>query len=642
MKLFPGKFIVFWVLFGLSAVATAQSSYEMKLLSLYFPQKDLVISATRYPKPISKTAENVTIVTADEIQKMNAHTVADVLSRVPGLFVNFTQDFGATSLLTLQGSEDRHVRVMLDGIQWNFLSDGHAETNAIPVGIIERIEIIKGPASSAWGSSLGGVINIITKQPGTQPAPTGSVSAAVGESRTFDYNAQVAGLIGPVGYYLYGGKQASDGLWNDREYDNGSFFSKVNIPVADRGGLQLSFGYSRPENDGGEISSADIYGLGEIESRHTLASLDLTLTRAIELKVSGFHLSRDTEVTVLGLGLGMLSTTAGELFSDTAWDEETYGGSAKLVWKDGAHVGVLGFDADHGEMDQLILAGATLQAFGVPESDLSRSDLDRWAVFLNDTITFGDFSITPGARFDHNSVADSFFSPSLGIAYNHQDNTIIRATLARGFNYPFLSLLSGGGLFLDPNPDLEPEDAWSYQLGFETVKIPYLWLRFSAFFHDQDKALKVAPGGGGPPAYNSIFINSGGRDRRGIELEVKTRPVYDVSLFGHWTYVDIDPANETFSNAMHTAGIGMEYSNPRICQAQLFGRYVDWDLPESYGASYGDVIWDLTISKKIFTHKTMSSHLFMTAHNLLNGSQYFLTQLNNPERWMEAGIRCEF
>ena len=262
----------------------AQSSYEMKLLNLYFPQKDLVISASRYPKPVSKTAENITIVTADEIQKMNAHTVADVLGRVPGLFIETTQDFGATAQITIQGSSPQHVRVMLDGIQWNFLSDGHAETNSIPLGIIERIEIIKGPASSAWGSALGGVVNIITKQSGTQTVPTGSVSIAAGEYGTFDYNGQVAGTIGVVGYYLYGGRQESDGVWNDRGFDNASFFSKVNIPLADRGALQLSFGCSRPENDGGVFPNDDLHGFSETETRHALASLEMALTEFLDLK----------------------------------------------------------------------------------------------------------------------------------------------------------------------------------------------------------------------------------------------------------------------------------------------------------------------------------------------------------------------
>jgi vitamin B12 transporter len=140
----------------------AQSEEEMKILRMFYREKDLVVSPTRHAKSVSQVAENITVVTVREIEVMNAHTVAEVLNRIPGLFVNFSQDFGAASLIQTQGSEERHVLVLVDDVPWNFLNSGAAETNSIPVGIIERIEVIKGPASSAWGSSLGGVINIIT------------------------------------------------------------------------------------------------------------------------------------------------------------------------------------------------------------------------------------------------------------------------------------------------------------------------------------------------------------------------------------------------------------------------------------------------------------------------------------------------
>ena len=179
--------------------SSAQMEEEMMVLEMFYKDKDLVVSSTRHAKPISQVAENITVITARDIERMNAHTVAEVLNRVPGVFVNFTQDFGAPSILQSQGSEDRHVLVLVDGVSWNFLADGAAQTASIPVGIIERIEIIKGPGSSVWGSSLGGVINIITKSAGTTESPSGTLSASWGEKNTQDYRGQVSGKAGPVG-----------------------------------------------------------------------------------------------------------------------------------------------------------------------------------------------------------------------------------------------------------------------------------------------------------------------------------------------------------------------------------------------------------------------------------------------------------
>jgi len=140
------------------SIVFAQSREAVEDLLMFWEEKDLFVqSATRHSKPISQVAENMTVITAKDIEDMNAHTVAEVLNRVTGLLVAFQgQDFGSFyGFLSIDGSADRHVLVLLDGMQWNWPADNHALTGFIPVGIIDRIEIIKGPASSAWGSSLG-------------------------------------------------------------------------------------------------------------------------------------------------------------------------------------------------------------------------------------------------------------------------------------------------------------------------------------------------------------------------------------------------------------------------------------------------------------------------------------------------------
>ena len=230
----------------LCRTCSAQSEEEMEILRMFYKDKDLVVSATRHPKYISQVAENITVITADDIEATNSHTVAEVLNRIPGLFISFSQDFGATSLIYAQGSEDRHMLVLLDGVRWNFLNSGAAETNSIPVGIIERIEARKGPASSTWGSSLGGVINIITKPTGTDQRPTGSVKASYGEKETQDYRAELSGKAVKVGYYLFAGYQRADGLRSSRYFDNNSFYSKIYISVSEELNLGLSMGYSDP------------------------------------------------------------------------------------------------------------------------------------------------------------------------------------------------------------------------------------------------------------------------------------------------------------------------------------------------------------------------------------------------------------
>ena len=68
----------------LPEICAAQSEEEMKFLRMFYEKKDLVVSSTRHPKSISQVAENISVITSDEIEAMNAHTVAEVLNRIPG------------------------------------------------------------------------------------------------------------------------------------------------------------------------------------------------------------------------------------------------------------------------------------------------------------------------------------------------------------------------------------------------------------------------------------------------------------------------------------------------------------------------------------------------------------------------------
>jgi vitamin B12 transporter len=608
--------------------AFAQSKEEMQILRLFYKEKDLVVvSPTRYPKPISQSAENITVITTKDIEDMNAHTVAEVLNRVPGIFVSFNQDFGATSLFHIQGSEQRHVLILLDGVPWNYLSDGHAETNSIPAGIIERIEIIKGPASSAWGSSLGGVINIVTKSAGNEERPTGSINASYGKSNSHDYSAQVASKAGSVGYYLFAGHQKSDGLRGSRNFDNTSLYSKVKIPVSKDVNINFSAGYSEPQIGLGDFPSGDITSAGDTRTFFETASLDALIGRNFSLNFSAYHFKQKSVLT-----FDSLST--GELYLDTSFDEETTGGSGKLVWRHGIHTAVLGVDLSRGKLDQTIT---------VPDNEppitKTHPDIDKQAIYINDTIIIDRWAITPGVRYDHNSITGSFISPSLGVTYKLGEDSILRVSVARGFTMPPLSWTSGGALYLDPNPSLDPEEVWSYQAGVETGAINYLWLKATVFHHELKNAIVVAYGE--LPA-NDIYINEGKVRRNGLEIEAETVPIYNMSVSAGFAYVDIDPQNEMGATYNYMYNIGIRYDDKKSFRAELFGHYVWWDLDKSYMAEYDDFIWNLNLNKRIWSKEKAATELFLTAHNIFNGSQYALGDSKNPETWIEAGIRFKF
>lgn len=627
--------------YPISNVFAQQSQEESDVLNLFFSPKALVVSATRSPKPISQVAENITVVTSEQIEAMNAHTVAEVLNGIPGVFVNFGQgvgSFGSASLFYLQGSDERHVLVLLDGAAWNFLSSGAAETNSIPVGIIDRIEVIKGPASSAWGSSLGGVVNVITKPTGTDTHPEGSVQACLGEYRTQDYRAEVSGRAGSTGYYLFAGKQTSGGSYTSRDFDSSNVYAKFQHALTRDVRAGLTLGYSDLQNGLGDFLSSDLTSKGIDRTFFTTAYLDASLTNELGLQISLRHFRQKYDQQNTALGLGWVGT-AGELFLDSIYDEETTGGGAKLVWSYGVHTAVLGADIDHGTLDETMYAGSLLQLYGLPPITAVNPGSDRWAVYANDTISLGRLSITPGIRYDDNSIAGTFVSPSIGATCRLGRNSIFRASAARGFTMPPICLTSGGALFINPNPSLKPETVWSYQAGVESSSLKYLWAKVTLFRHDLDDTLKWEPATDG---INGVYVNSGSVRRQGIEFEVETVPFYNCSFKAGFAYVDLDPATDNGSTVMQTWNVGLRYDGRKYLKAQITGRYVDWDLDPAFMANYDDFIWDFNAGWKIWSQEKTAVELFFSAHNIFNGSQYVQSDIVNPGRWVEAGSRISF
>ncbi|HTZ18664.1 MAG TPA: TonB-dependent receptor plug domain-containing protein, partial [Dissulfurispiraceae bacterium] len=154
-----GVFTVLVLYMMLPVFAFAEQSEEEKnFLLMYFKEEELqVVSSTRSIKSISRVAENMTVITAQDIERMNAHTLADVLNTVNGVQVQFSSTTpGSHASASIQGSDERHVTIFIDGVVQNNLSSNRADMGLIPVQNIEKIEIVKGPASSVWGSALGG------------------------------------------------------------------------------------------------------------------------------------------------------------------------------------------------------------------------------------------------------------------------------------------------------------------------------------------------------------------------------------------------------------------------------------------------------------------------------------------------------
>jgi len=606
-------------IFLLSTTVFAQTEEEKNFLLMYFNEEELeVISATRSLKSITWTAENVTVVTAEEIELTNAHTVAEVLNTITGVQIDIRGGLGSLNTYSIQGSFFNHVVIFIDGISITALSDNSAITGDIPVQFIEKIEIIKGPASSTWGSSLGGVINIITKSTGKEEKIKGTLYASYGEDNTGDFRVEAYGRKNNFGYYVYAGRLQSDGLpglRDNMDFSGNNLFLKLSYDVSSNTSLLFTVLYNKNERGDGKFPEYDFSDSDETSNFLTSLSLNTSLNDNLDMSFS-------LRTTIIDFDFKEEILSTGDVFK-TLIEDKTYGASAKLTWKYEKHNITFGSDYDNGT------------------SDITSNEkrLRKFAVFANDTILLNKFSITPGIRYDDVNITGGFTSPSLGITYEISDNTILRAFVARGFSIPQLSAsIDNEAYYYKGNPDLEVEKVWSYQLGFETGLLKYLWLKASAFRHEisnvvVDEIISEEP-------FLWTKINKGDQRRDGIEIEVKTVPFYNMTFSAGTIFIDVSGSNTESTIPKYTYDLGLEYNDKKSFRAVLKGHYIWWI--NAFDGDYNSFVFDFNVMKILYKKEDHTLEAFLTAHNIFNASQYAIDGFENPKRWIEAGLRYKF
>ncbi|MCK9295529.1 MAG: TonB-dependent receptor [Desulfobulbaceae bacterium] len=604
-------------------------------LSLYFDQDLTEETTTRSPKPLSQVAENVSIITADEIERMHAHTLAEVLDRQAGLFVTFYgRDFFSNDMTRVLASREYHVLFLLDGVRINLNSSGAAITNFIPLTIIKRIEIIKGPASSSWGSSLGGVVNIITKDAGRSLSPTGSARANYGEGDSREVAAEAAGGSEKIGYYLAGSNIDSNGLALDRYAERDTAYGKMEVQLPHNSTLTASAGYSDPFyktlnwSDGWDIAGLNLYE--EIDHRNFWGTLflDTELTDRLSLHLALQRFENDFAHDLFSLGSG-LGRAQGDLIYGEQWDDAANSFASRLTWAEESFTANFGFESSRSSMNYENTLG---RYFGGPATTSAEVEKEeRRGVYANATFILGRFSLTPGLRYDYNGNSEEFVSPSLGATYQLSKDTLLRASIARGFSAPYLDASAD-------SPDLKPETIWAYQAGVETGRIPYVQLKCTLFHLKVEDAWYTTA---------TPWTNAGTIRWNGVELEGQSVEYHGLRLTGNFTLVVEDSMGNGSTNIendeTYTANAILDYANhEHDWRAQLAGHYywMNWSM-KNERPHYDNFLWDALLSKDL-PLSAVPVEIYVKVHNIFNASQYFDYEYPNPDRWLEAGIVVRF
>ena len=173
---------------------------------------EIVVTATRFPTPIEEVASAMTVITRADIERHQYRTLDQALAAAPGLAVVRLGPAGTQTSVFTRGTESNHTLVLLDGIEITDPStaDGAFDFSNILLDDVERIEIVRGPFSTLYGSdALGGVVNIITRRgSGPLSARAGFES---GTQRTFVERAGVSGSRGGLSYRFSAQHYLTDG-----------------------------------------------------------------------------------------------------------------------------------------------------------------------------------------------------------------------------------------------------------------------------------------------------------------------------------------------------------------------------------------------------------------------------------------------
>lgn len=192
-------------LLALAALACVTSTHAQNKLDT------VVTTATRTPQRLAEVLADLTVITRVDIERQAAASVADLLRNNGCAEMVRNGGAASTTSLFLRGAETRHTLVMVDGVRMDSQSTGGASWQGIPVAQIERVEVLKGPASAIYGSdAVGGVVQIFTRKGG------GKISAdlgvALGTQATHKVDGGLFGSIGILDFAFTLAGEESDGF----------------------------------------------------------------------------------------------------------------------------------------------------------------------------------------------------------------------------------------------------------------------------------------------------------------------------------------------------------------------------------------------------------------------------------------------
>ncbi|MHC5053276.1 MAG: TonB-dependent receptor plug domain-containing protein [Planctomycetota bacterium] len=509
---------------------------------------EIVVTASRVEQPAREEPVSVHVVRSEELENAGTRTVGDALRWVPGVDVSGGAPFGAASRSTVlfQGLPAQYSLVMIDGQR---TKSDHIHTGVnlelIPVSMIERIEVVRGPGSVVNGSdALGGIVNVVTK-----PVPEGSrsaLAATYGSENTVDLALFHGMTRGAFGYAVMADASTSDGMVPGAEYDKGSGRAKIHASPSDTLALKGDVAYYEGDYATSEDSMAQCrFDLQAGSGDSGRAKLGVDFTDYDRVFKSG------------------AATADNDVVSSVLQYDRAFAGRHRMV---------AGVEWRNEEFERL----AT-----------SRHDADIVSAYVQDAVGVGDSAkVMLGLRTDSYDVTGTEVSPR-GAVHWFGDGYDVHLSVAKGLRIPSLQDLyeyryNHTTYLRDGNPDLEPETSIHFSIeGRHALPVGSVEATWFVFRNDIDNMIALQDTGvddGGLDVFQRYNIREA--HTQGIEVGAadKSGPLGGIEWRASYALLDAKDdttGDELAYNPKHTLKAGLKYRRGRFSVGALVESAMD-------------------------------------------------------------------
>jgi len=546
----------FLCLLTISATAQIDTSEIYELLPV-------TVKSTRFETSDLASPLATTSLSKSFIQRgQNQLSVNESLDAIPGLFAlngnNFSQDlrvsirgFGARAAFGIRG-----VKVLVDGIPES-TPDGQAQVDNLDLGVLESIEVVRGPSSGLYGNASGGVISFTTQNP--TPTPFWEARIAAGSYGLQQYQLKTGQQKGKFGYLLHGIHVKTDGYRDNSGMKNTILNGKFNFQLNEKSDLQFLANYanSPQADDPGGINLAQAQ-----EDRTSARDRNLSFMGGEEIVQSRFALIYKNEIAD-GQALEIKTWLSNRDFANRL--PFGFGG---IVEFDRTFTGLnINYELHKDEVFGLpyrMNIGIDLQNQADDRTRFINEDgvkgnmtLDQkeeflsFGAFLIQELSFSEkFTAMLGTRFDINrlKVTDNLFNPgdesgesnfdnfnpTFGLVYSASEAVNIYGNISTSFETPTLNELSLNQFGVGGFNELKPQEATNYEVGIKGIlnkKLRYELALFKIRVEDEIVPFELSDG-------NTAYENAGSTDRYGTEVSLTYNLARGLNAFLNYTYSD--------------------------------------------------------------------------------------------------------